>query len=120
MANDLGFTCSCCGERHAELPMGYSTPAPYVWDPSFADAPDCLLSSDQCVIKAQHYFVKGLVEIPVIGTDNVFSWGVWVSLSRENFSARRTSGTRQGANPRNLTSAGSPPTCPSTRPAPST
>ncbi|CAL9493297.1 hypothetical protein SUDANB23_03289 [Streptomyces sp. enrichment culture] len=86
MANDLGFTCSCCGDRHAELPMGYSTPAPYVWDPSFADAPDCLLSSDQCVIKAQHYFVKGLVEIPVIGTDNVFSWGVWVSLSRENFS----------------------------------
>ncbi|WTS99666.1 DUF2199 domain-containing protein [Streptomyces sp. NBC_00090] len=40
----------------------------------------------QCVIKAQHYFVKGLIEIPVIGSDEVFSWGVWVSLSRENFS----------------------------------
>ncbi|MFE4826186.1 DUF2199 domain-containing protein [Streptomyces sp. NPDC056672] len=65
--------------------MGYSTTAPYVWDPSFADASDCLLSSDQCVIKAQHYFVKGLIEIPVIGGNDVFSWGVWVSLSRENF-----------------------------------
>ncbi|MFI5756478.1 DUF2199 domain-containing protein [Streptomyces sp. NPDC051569] len=65
--------------------MGYSTTAPYVWDQSFADAPDCLLSSDQCVIKGQHYFVKGLIEIPVIGSDDVFSWGVWVSLSRESF-----------------------------------
>ncbi|XIE79498.1 DUF2199 domain-containing protein [Streptomyces sp. SBR177] len=59
---------------------------PYVWDPSFTDAPDCLLTADQCVIQAQHYFVKGLIEIPVIGSNEVFSWGVWVSLSRENFS----------------------------------
>jgi hypothetical protein len=66
--------------------MGYSAPAPYVWDPAFADAPDSLLSSDQCVIKAQHYFVRGLIEIPVVGSDDVFSWGVWVSLSRESFS----------------------------------
>ncbi|MFE9045537.1 DUF2199 domain-containing protein [Streptomyces sp. NPDC007818] len=65
--------------------MAYSAPAPHVWDPSFADAPDCLLSSDQCVINGQHYFVKGLLEIPVIGTGEVFSWGVWVSLSRDNF-----------------------------------
>ncbi|MFI8515135.1 DUF2199 domain-containing protein [Streptomyces sp. NPDC085460] len=65
--------------------MAYSAPAPYVWDPGFADAPDCLLSSDQCVINGQHYFVRGLLEIPVIGTDEVFSWGVWVSLSRDNF-----------------------------------
>ncbi|MGW9211080.1 DUF2199 domain-containing protein [Embleya sp. NPDC055664] len=65
--------------------MNYSAAAPYVWDPSFADAPDCLLSSDQCVINGQHYLVKGLVEIPVIGSDEVFSWGVWASLSRESF-----------------------------------
>ncbi|MER5935153.1 DUF2199 domain-containing protein [Streptomyces sp. NPDC002054] len=66
--------------------MNYSADAPAVWDPVFADADDCLLSPDQCVIRAQHYFVKGLIEIPVIGSDEVFSWGVWVSLSCENFS----------------------------------
>ncbi|MFB7741641.1 DUF2199 domain-containing protein [Streptomyces sp. NPDC056132] len=32
-----------------------------------------------CVIQAQHYFVKGLIEIPVIGSAQVFSWAVWVS-----------------------------------------
>ncbi|OKJ65215.1 hypothetical protein AMK27_05235 [Streptomyces sp. CB02009] len=65
--------------------MNYSTIAPDVWDESFSDRSDSLLSSDQCVIQAQHYFVKGLIEIPVIDSDDVFSWAVWVSLSRENF-----------------------------------
>ncbi|WP_434095370.1 DUF2199 domain-containing protein [Streptomyces flaveolus] len=66
--------------------MNYTADAPAVWDPSFAGTDDCLLSSDQCVIRAEYYFVKGLIEIPVIGSDEVFSWGVWVSLSRDNFS----------------------------------
>ncbi|GGY45208.1 hypothetical protein GCM10010363_27240 [Streptomyces omiyaensis] len=65
--------------------MSYSTPAPDVWDPGFASDPDCLLSSDQCVIRGRHFFIRGLVEIPVIGSQDVFSWGVWVSLSRDNF-----------------------------------
>ncbi|WP_434976127.1 DUF2199 domain-containing protein [Streptomyces virginiae] len=86
MTTDHGFTCSCCGSGHVELPLNHSAEAPAVWDPAFAEADDCLLSSDQCVIKAQHYFVEGLIEIPVIGCDEVFSWAVWVSLSRENFS----------------------------------
>ncbi|MBJ6612786.1 DUF2199 domain-containing protein [Streptomyces sp. I4(2020)] len=86
MASDPGFTCSGCGARHPELPMNYTADAPAVWDAGFTGADDCLLSSDQCVIRAEHYFVKGLVEIPVLGTDDVFSWGVWVSLSRANFS----------------------------------
>ncbi|WP_455711921.1 DUF2199 domain-containing protein [Streptomyces erythrochromogenes] len=66
--------------------MNYTAEAPAVWDPAFADADDCLLSPEQCVVRGRHYFVKGLIEIPVIGSEDVFSWGVWVSLSRENFS----------------------------------
>ncbi|MEH6376237.1 DUF2199 domain-containing protein [Streptomyces sp. KLMMK] len=66
--------------------MNYSADAPALWEPSLADADGCLLSADQCVIHAQHYFVKGLIEMPVIGSEEVFSWGVWVSLSRESFS----------------------------------
>ncbi|MFD9791430.1 DUF2199 domain-containing protein [Streptomyces sp. NPDC059070] len=66
--------------------MNCSAEAPAVWDPAFADADDCLLSSDQCVVHGRHYLVKGVIEIPIVGSDEVFSWGVWVSLSRENFS----------------------------------
>lgn len=85
MPHDLGFTCSCCGDHHADVPLGYSTMAPDVWDPSFETDPDSMLSSDQCIITGQHFFIKGLIEIPVIGSEDVFSWGVWVSLSRDNF-----------------------------------
>ncbi|WP_367326027.1 DUF2199 domain-containing protein [Streptomyces sp. HUAS ZL42] len=76
--------------------MNYTAEAPAVWDPAFADADDCVLSSDQCVISGQHYFVKGLIEIPVIDTDDMLSWGVWVSLSRENFSRAADLGDRLG------------------------
>ncbi|MCT9089644.1 DUF2199 domain-containing protein [Streptomyces sp. ASQP_92] len=67
--------------------MNYTAEAPAVWDPeAFTDAEDCLLCADQCVVRAQHYFVKGMIEIPVIGGDETFSWGVWVSISRDSFS----------------------------------
>lgn len=85
MSDDPGFTCACCGEHHAVVPMSYSTMAPDVWDPGFEADPDSMLSSDQCVIKGQHFFIRGLIEIPVIGGEDVFSWGVWVSLSKDNF-----------------------------------
>ncbi|MEU1529355.1 DUF2199 domain-containing protein [Streptomyces fagopyri] len=65
--------------------MSYSTMAPDVWSPSFESDPDSMLSFDQCVIKGQHFFIRGLIEIPVIGSQDIFSWGVWVSLSRDNF-----------------------------------
>ncbi|GAA3120390.1 hypothetical protein GCM10010466_09160 [Planomonospora alba] len=60
-------------------------PAPAYWSPELADAPDSVLSSDQCVIAGEHFFVHGLVEIPVIDTAETFTWGVWVSLSPDNF-----------------------------------
>ncbi|MGW5430314.1 DUF2199 domain-containing protein [Streptomyces sp. NPDC004059] len=65
--------------------MGYSTMAPDVWDQRFADDSHSMLSPDQCVVQGRHFFIKGLIEIPVIGRDDSFSWGVWVSLSRDNF-----------------------------------
>ncbi|MFC9339196.1 DUF2199 domain-containing protein [Streptomyces sp. NPDC057020] len=63
MTRDLGFTCSCCGAHHPELPMNYSTIAPDVWDESFSDRSDSLLSSDQCVIQPQHYGHRPRIEL---------------------------------------------------------
>ncbi|MEV4296980.1 DUF2199 domain-containing protein [Microbispora rosea] len=85
MSIDSGFRCSCCGGQHDELPLSYRMPAPAFWSPEMAGATDCGLSSDQCVIEGKHFFVHGLIEIPVIDTAETFSWGVWVSLSRDNF-----------------------------------
>lgn len=65
--------------------MGFSTMAPDVWSESFAGDSASMLSSDQCIIKNEHFFIRGLIEIPVIDSDVAFSWGVWVSLSRDSF-----------------------------------
>lgn len=85
MSEDLGFTCSRCGERHSSTPLSYATAAPDYWTPDLAADPQSGLTADQCVIKEEHFFVHGLIEIPVIDTADTFAWGVWVSLSRDSF-----------------------------------
>lgn len=84
MNDDVGYMCSCCGERHDELPMHYGSDAPAYWSNVVAAQPDSELTSDQCVIQGEDLFAKGLIEIPVVEGD-VFSWAVWVSLSPQSF-----------------------------------
>ena len=44
-----------------------------------------ILSSDDCVIDNKWFFIRGCLEIPVHGEKEPFIWGVWVSLSKDNF-----------------------------------
>lgn len=44
-----------------------------------------VLGTDDCVIDDKWFFVRGCLEIPVHGESDPFIWGVWVSLSKENF-----------------------------------
>jgi hypothetical protein len=80
-----GFQCHTCGKWHEGLPLDYAYDAPYYWSDTLKSDTDSLLNSDLCVIKNQDYFVRGLIEIPVIGSDQPFRWGVWTSLSKKNF-----------------------------------
>ncbi len=83
-----GYTCSTCGEFHVGLPFSYGTNAPALWYEIPADQRDdrAFLSTDQCVIDEQHFFILGSLEIPVLDADEeVFSWNVWVSLSEQSF-----------------------------------
>jgi len=82
-----GFKCSACGEWHDELPMGFSADAPYWYDVIAPEERErrAELSSDQCIIDDEHFFVRGVLEIPVTDGDGPFTWGVWVSLSLKNF-----------------------------------
>lgn len=85
MSEHDGHVCSCCGSFHPDVPMNHSAGAPEVWTPELADDPDSVLSSDQCVIRGEHFLVRGNIEIPVHDAPEPFSWGVWVSLSRDNY-----------------------------------
>jgi hypothetical protein len=43
------------------------------------------LDEDYCAINDSDFFVRGLIHLPIIGAAETFRWGVWGSLSRENF-----------------------------------
>ena len=79
-----GFRCASCGEWHGELPLAFHAEAPAYWSEAAAADPDNELSSDQCVI-GEHQFIRGLVRLPLVDGDQPFEWGVWVTLSAENF-----------------------------------
>lgn len=82
-----GWRCGCCGEVHGELPMHYGAPAPALWFtiPEAERDDRAMLSSDMCLIDEEHGFIVGNLEIPVLDSDEHFSWDVWVSLSLPNF-----------------------------------
>ncbi|MFI5490631.1 DUF2199 domain-containing protein [Micromonospora echinaurantiaca] len=85
---DQGFVCRGCGRRHEGLPFSYGAQAPAYWRDEFGSDERSLLEDETCIIQAEYYFVRARLVIPVIDADVDFDWGVWVSLSRDNF--RRT------------------------------
>jgi len=39
-----------------------------------------LIGSDQCVIDQRWFFIRGCLEVPILGADEPFVWGLWVSI----------------------------------------
>ncbi|MEC1790971.1 DUF2199 domain-containing protein [Bacillus vallismortis] len=82
-----GYTCSCCGKYHEELPTSYGIPAPVYYYEAEPEEREVRfeLDDDLCVMDNEHFFIHGCIEIPIIGTSEHLIWGVWVSLSEANF-----------------------------------
>ncbi|WOK04541.1 DUF2199 domain-containing protein [Imperialibacter roseus] len=80
------FKCSCCDEIHVGIPsLGSKAPNYYFSIPEEEIEERVFLTSDTCVIDDEHFFIRGCLELPLIGRDDFFSFGAWVSLSEENF-----------------------------------
>jgi len=83
----LRWKCGSCEEWHTGpcLDFGYS--APHYWSKQNDTQTNAhtLLTKDYSAIQNQHFFVRGLIEIPILGTAESFRWGVWGSLSKSNF-----------------------------------
>jgi hypothetical protein len=43
------------------------------------------IDADLCVIGNREFYVRGCLEIPVIGSDLPFVWGVWISVSKASW-----------------------------------
>jgi len=75
--------------------FGANAPLYYYSIPESERPSRCSLTSDQCVIDNEFYFVRGCIELHVHGATEQFIWGAWVSLSRSNFETFRNTFDRE-------------------------
>jgi hypothetical protein len=82
----MSYVCSVCGETHDDL-GAWALDKPDTWlalsDEQRAQG-HC--GSDLCETPDGHFFVRGVLEVPLIGGPQpTFEFGVWGSVSGENF-----------------------------------
>jgi hypothetical protein len=80
------YKCLTCEELHDGYPaLAFGAPDYYLGLPEDERTRRCLIDEDACIIDGEHYFVRCTMEYPVRDSRDTFSWGVWGSLSAENF-----------------------------------
>jgi hypothetical protein len=86
----VGYRCHYCGEKHEGLPdLGIDYPDPYLEVPAEERASRTTFTPDRCTLRdedgEEHFFIRGVILIPVYGERERFGIGAWVSQSRANF-----------------------------------
>ncbi len=68
------FKCSTCGKVHEGLPMSFAADFPDMYAHMNRDERDsrAVIGSDQCIIDQQWFFIRGCLEIPIVGSDEPF------------------------------------------------
>lgn len=88
----FAFKCSSCSEIHEGSPsIGFKAPAPFL-EQSDEIRSAGALSEDFCTYRdedGQHYFIRTILEIPIVGIEDPFLWGVWVSVSQKSYDRYR-------------------------------
>lgn len=88
-----GFHCTTCGKWHQELPLNLAFHEPeYVVRLNAQERARCVTGQAGTDFRVLHlaegetnYFIRGVLELPIRGTDTVFAYGVWASLSPASF-----------------------------------
>jgi hypothetical protein len=85
------WRCVSCDEEHG-WPFDLATSAPNVWSHEVEYEHNGalrmegdFLSEDFCVIGGEHFMIRAVLPIPVIGMKDQFGFGCWSTLSRTNF-----------------------------------
>lgn len=92
----LRWKCHTCEEWHTGPCLDLSYSAPAYWSREDAEVteegplsvdrlPKSYLDEDLCIVDGEDFFVRGIIQLPIIGTAETFRWGVWGSLSEANF-----------------------------------
>jgi hypothetical protein len=90
--HDPSFVCRACGQKHGGV-FSVNMEKPFQWQGGEMQKGDALdidprnyLLEDFCVIDNKQFFIRCVLEMPVIGSGGtVFSFSTWVSLSAQDF-----------------------------------
>ena len=83
----MSYQCKTCGATHPERPTCFGAQMPAVAAQLNEEDRErrVEISSDQCIVDNEHFFVLGTLDFPVQGSDEVVRWLVWSTLSQPNF-----------------------------------
>ena|SRR5271163_1927971 len=82
-----GYRCNTCGQYYTGIPFSFAADFSDQYANLSKQERDLrtTIGSDQCIVDSQSFYVRGLVEIPIIGSDQEFLWGVWALIREEIF-----------------------------------
>lgn len=90
------WSCTACGQQHHGL-FDLACSRPDHWQGSEIQRPNAealtsrhFLSEDFCILDGEHFFVRSVLPIPLLGSGGgTFAFGVWSTLSESNFERYR-------------------------------
>ena len=82
-----GFRCTTCGKIHDEVPTSFAADFPDMYANMSREERDirAVIGLDQCIVDQKWFFIRGCVEVPIVGSDEPFLWGLWASVREEAF-----------------------------------
>jgi len=83
----MSFICHTCGESHEGIPLSFAADFPDQYANMPPDERDnrCIIGSDQCVIDHEAFFVRGILEIRVPESEQMFLWGLWANVWEKDY-----------------------------------
>lgn len=86
------WECNSCDEIHDTIQNSFAFDSPVYWGDRQRDSAleGCWIDDDYCVIDDRDRFIRAVLEIPVIDSDEVFAFGIWASVSAESFVRERS------------------------------
>ena len=83
----MSYICHQCGKLHEGIPLSFAADFPDQYANMSSEDRDTrsTIASDQCIIDSELFYVRGLLEVPVLDSDEVFLWGLWANVKEEVF-----------------------------------
>ena len=83
------YICATCGKTHSDLPsIGFEVPFHYDILSEKDKEEIALINEDLCRIEhatQTDYFIRAVLQIPIIDHEQTLDYGIWVSVSEKTF-----------------------------------